>query len=130
MATELKVVTATARGISRDVKDSMARLGRSAGSKFDAVRDHTGGALHAVASSMRRGSAKFDHLATGAAKRLDATASFVEDVDLKGLVAGMRRFGKNHLTLTLLAAAAVGFLVGISHGAGTRATGRAMGTAQ
>lgn len=130
MTTELKVVTATARDISRDVKDSMARLGRSAGSKIDAVRDHTGGALHAVASSMRRGSAKIDHLTIGAAKRLDATASFVEDVDLKGLVGGMRRFGKNHLTITLLVAAAAGFLAGVSLGGGTRATGRTMGTAQ
>jgi ElaB/YqjD/DUF883 family membrane-anchored ribosome-binding protein len=130
MTTKLNVVAETARELGRDVKDSVADFGRSAGRKIDVARDQTGDALHAAASSMRRGSAKIDHLATGAAKRLDATASFVEDANLKGLIAGARRFGKNHLTLTLLVAAAVGFVAGVRLSAGAHANGRAMEPAE
>jgi len=112
MATTLKEVAATAKEVSRDVKDSVAHFGKSAGRTIDIARDQTGSALHSVASSMRKGSAKVDRFATGAAKRLDATASFVEDADLKGLAASVRRFGRKHLTLTVLVAASLGFLVG------------------
>lgn len=112
MATTVKDVAASAADISRDVKDSVVRFGRSAGQSIDVARNQTGGALHAAASSMRRSSAKIDEIATGAAERLDATASFVEDASFKGLFAGARQFGQNHLTLTLLAAAAAGFWAG------------------
>jgi ElaB/YqjD/DUF883 family membrane-anchored ribosome-binding protein len=121
MATTLNNVAETARDISRDLKDSMNQFGRTASKKIDAAREQTGDALHAAASSMRRNSGKIDGLARGAAKRLDATAHFVEHADLKGLRTGARRFGQNHLTLTLLVAAAAGFWAGIALSRGTRA---------
>jgi hypothetical protein len=109
MATSIKQVAATAFDMSRDVKDSVADFGRSAGRKIDHARSQTGGALHAVASTVRKGSRKIDNFAYGTAKRLDATARFVEDADLKGLRSGARRFAQNHLTLTLLVSAVAGF---------------------
>jgi len=122
MATTLKEVAATALDAGRDAKDSVAEFVRSASGRIDTVRDHTGGALHAAASSVRRGSAKIDVLAGDAARRLDTTASLVEDADLKSLSAGVRRFGQNHLTLTVLVAAAAGVWVGLALNRGTRAS--------
>jgi hypothetical protein len=130
MATTLKDLASTAMDIGRDVKDTVVQFGESAGRKIDDARDQTGGALHAAASSMRKGSAKIDVLAGSAAKKLDTTASFVEDANMKGLFAGARRFGQNHLTLTVLAGVAVGFWAASTLSRGVRAGGRAIETAQ
>jgi hypothetical protein len=130
MATTFRTVGETARDLSRGAKDSVVALGRSASRKLDKARDHTGGALHGVASSVRKGSARMNSFGTGAAKRLDATASFVEDVDFKGVVAGLRRFGQKHRTFTYLVAGAIGFWTGSaltrvarSHGHATKTIG-------
>ena len=109
MATTLATVAKTARGFSRDARKSVVAFRRSAGKTIDRARDQTGGALHRAASSVRKSSARIDHLAIGAAKGLDATASFVEDADFKRLYTGLRRFGQKHPACTLLVGAAVGF---------------------
>jgi hypothetical protein len=100
--------------LGHGVKQSMVAFGRTAGRKIDEARDETGGALHRAASSVRRSSARIDGLARGAAKGLDATASFVKNCDLKTVSAGLRRFGRNHLTGALLATAAIGFVAGFA----------------
>jgi hypothetical protein len=114
MANTLRDVAATALETGREVKDSVAGFVRSATGKIDTARDQTGEALHAVAASVRRGSAKVDVMAGDAASRLDTTASFVEGADLKGLSAGVRQFGQNNLTFTVLVAAAAGLWVGLA----------------
>jgi len=114
--TNLKTVTEAASELGKDARESLEELGRSAGRRLDDARDDTADALHTAASSVRRtgrqGSAAIDNLATGAADRLDATASYVEDHDLRDVLTGLRRFGRRHLTGALVAAAAVGFLAG------------------
>ena len=114
--TTLKTVTESASELGKEAKESVEQLGRSAGRRLDAARTETGAALHTAASSVRtsgrQGSEAIDNLATGAADRLDATASFVEDHDLRDAFAGLRRFGRRHLAGSLLAAAAFGFLAG------------------
>jgi hypothetical protein len=117
MENTLKQVAATATDLGRDVKDSVVELGR----KIDSARDQTGDALHNAASSMRRSTAKMNDLAKGAAKRLDATASFVEDANLKGLGNGVQRFAQNHMTFTVLVAAAAGFWAATALNRATRA---------
>jgi hypothetical protein len=114
--TTLKAIAETASGLGKDAKDSMEELGRSAGRRLDEARDQTGDALHTAASSVRatgrKGSEAIDNLATSTADRLDATASYVEDHDLKDVSNGLRRFGRQHLAGSLMAALAVGFLAG------------------
>ena len=114
--TTLRTFTDTASELGKEAKESVEELGRSAGRKLDQARDDTGDALHAAASSVRttgrKGSEAIDNLATGAADRLDVTASYVEDHDLRDAFTGLRRFGQRHLTGSLVAAAAVGFLAG------------------
>lgn len=114
--TTLKTVTETASELGKEAKESIEELGRSAGRRLDEARDETGDALHAAASSVRRtgrqGSAAIDNLATGTADRLDATASYIEDHDLGDAFTGLRKIARRHLTGSLVAAAAIGFLAG------------------
>jgi hypothetical protein len=104
-------------------------LGRSAGRKLDQARDDTGDALHAAATSVRttghKGCETIDNLTSGAANRLDATASYVEDHDLRDVFTGLRKFGRRHLTESLIAAAAFGFLAGSAISKATHSCARA-----
>jgi ABC-type transporter Mla subunit MlaD len=112
----LKTVTDAASELGKDAKETVDELGRSAGGKLDDARNQTGGALHAAAESVRKtgrqGPDAIDNLATGAADRLDATASYIEDHDLKEVFKGLRKFGRQHLTGSLVFAVAIGFLAG------------------
>jgi ElaB/YqjD/DUF883 family membrane-anchored ribosome-binding protein len=114
--TPLRTLTESASELGKEAKESVEQLGRSAGRKLDEARQETGAALHTAASSVRKtgrqGSDAIGNLATSAADRLDATASYVEDRDLHDAFAVLRRFGRRHLTGSLVAAAAVGFLAG------------------
>jgi len=104
-------------------------FGRSAGRKLDEARDETGGALHAAASSVRatgrKGSAAIDDLTAGAADRLDATASYVENHDLSDVFTGLRRFARRHLTGSLVAAVAIGLFAGAALNRAAHSCGRA-----
>ena len=121
--TTLRTVTETASELGKEARESVEELGRSAGRRLDTVRSETGAALHTAATSVRvtgrQGAEAIDNLATGAADRLDATASYVEDHDLRDVFTGLRNFGRRHLTGSLVAAAAVGFLAGSAIGKAT-----------
>ncbi len=97
-------------------KESMEELRRSTGRKLEEARGETADALHAAASSVRasgrQGSEAIDHIADSAADRLEATASYVEDADLRNAFTGLRRFCRRHLPGSLLVAAAIGFVAG------------------
>jgi ABC-type transporter Mla subunit MlaD len=121
-----KTLTETASNLGKRAGEAVEELGRSAGSRLDEAREETGRALHTAASSVRdtaqRGSEAIDNLSSAAAGRLDATASYVETHDLSEM---LRRFGLRHLTGSLLAAAAVGFLAGSAVRRMTHSCGRA-----
>ena len=114
--TSLKALTDAASEMGKDAKESVEELGRSAARKLDDARDQTAGALHTAASSVRKtgreSSEAIDNLATGAADRLDATASYVDNHDLQDAFMGLRKFARRHLTESIVFAAAVGFLAG------------------
>ena len=126
--TTLKAVTETASELGREAKESIEELGRSATKRLDEAREETGDALHSAACSVRstgrQGSKAIDNLATGAADRLDATASYLEDHDVRGVLAGLRRFGRRHLTGSLVAAVAIGVLAGSALSRATHSCGR------
>ena len=112
--TTLRTLTETASELGKEAKESIEELGRSAGKRLDEARDETGDALHSAASTVRKtgrqGSAEIDDCTTRTAKKLDATASFIEDHDLGDAFNGLRRFARRHLTGSLVASAAIGFL--------------------
>lgn len=107
--TTLKTITETAK----EAKDSIEKLGRSAGRKLEEARDETGGALHTAASAVRT-----------TANRLDATASYIEDHDLKKVFTGLQKFGRRHLTGSLVAVAAIGFFAGSAFSRMTHSCGK------
>ena len=112
--TTLRTLTETASELGKEAKESIEELGRSAGKRLDEARDETGDALHSAASTVRKtgrqGSAEIDDCTTRTAKKLDSTASFIEDHDLGDAFNGLRRFARRHLTGSLVASAAIGFL--------------------
>jgi ABC-type transporter Mla subunit MlaD len=126
--TSLKTLTDAASELGKDAKESVEELGRSAGKRLDDAREETAGALHTAASSTRRtgrqGSEAIDNLATGAADRLDATASYIEDPDLRKTFRDLRKFGRQHLTGSLVFAVAIGFLAGAALNRLTHSYGR------
>jgi ElaB/YqjD/DUF883 family membrane-anchored ribosome-binding protein len=114
--TTLRTLTETASELGKEAKEPVEELGRTAGRRLEQARDDTGDALHAAASSVRstgrKSSDAIDNCSTRTADRLDATASYIEDHDLKDVFDGLWKFGRRHLTGSLVAAAAVGFLAG------------------
>jgi hypothetical protein len=105
-----------AANAGRDVKDSVMEFGKTAGRKIDTAREQTGDALRGAASSVREGSAHLDVLAGNTASRLDAAATAVKEADLSSVCSGLRRFGQNNLTATVVAAVAIGYLIGSAFG--------------
>ena len=114
--TTLKTLVESASELGKETKESIEVLSRSAGRKLGEAQEETGAALHTAACSVRKtgrqGSAAIGNLATGTANRLDATASYVENHDLGDAFVGLRRFGRRHLTGSLIAAATIGFFAG------------------
>ncbi|HXP61589.1 MAG TPA: hypothetical protein VN829_13920 [Dongiaceae bacterium] len=109
--------TATAIGDKvSEVKETVEDIARSAGKKLDEARDETADRLHTAASSVRttgrHGSEAIDRIAKGTAKKLDSAAEYVEECDFRGVLISLRQFSRRHLTGSLLAAAAIGFLAG------------------
>lgn len=102
--------------LGKEADASAEEFARSAGRKMDAMRGETGAALHTAACSVRaaglEGSEGLDELATGTAAQLDATASFVENHDLRDVCTSLRMLAHRHLTGSLVAAAVIGLFAG------------------
>ena len=127
--TTLETVTESVTEFGKETRESIEELGRSAGRKLDAARDETGEALHSAASSVRKagrqGSAAIDTCSTQTADRLDATASYIEDHDLGDVFTSLKKFARRHLTGSLVAAVAIGFLAGSALSRVTHSCGKA-----
>ena len=110
--TSLRTVVDAATELGKDAKESVEEFGR----KLDDAKDQTAGALHSAASTVRKtgrqSSAAIDNLATDTADRLDTSAAYVDNHELSDIFNGLQRFGRRHLTESLVCAAAIGFLAG------------------
>jgi len=99
-----------------EAKETVEDIARSAGKKLDAGRDETADRLRTAASSVRttgrHGSEAIDRIARSTANKLDSAAEYVEDCSVRGVFVGLRQFARRHLTGSLVAAAAIGFLAG------------------
>lgn len=83
-------------------QERTAGLSRAAARKLDEARNEVAGALRTAASSVRA-------TAGGAADKLDATASYVETHDGRGLLGGCRLAIRRNPAAAFVVAAAVGF---------------------
>src|SRR5579872_3404911 len=108
-ASQIGVKVAEAQGRAEE-------MSRAAGKALDDARNDTAGALHTAASSVRtsarQGCDVLDGVAARAAYKLDATASYVEDHDLRSLFAGCRHFIRRHPSESVILAATIGFFAG------------------
>jgi len=112
--TSLKTVADAVSELGKDAKSSVEEFSR----KLDDAKDQTAGAFHTAASSVRgtgrQTSAAIDNLATDAADRVDATAPYIDDHKLSDVFNGLRKFGRRHMAESLVLAAAIGFVAGVS----------------
>jgi ElaB/YqjD/DUF883 family membrane-anchored ribosome-binding protein len=99
-----------------DAKETIENMARSTGQQLDDARRETADALYtassAVRSTGRRGADAIGKAAGGAADKLDATASYVEDHDVRSSLTSLRRFGRRHPAATMAAGVAIGMLAG------------------
>jgi hypothetical protein len=86
--------------------------------QVDNVCHEAAESLHAVASSIRkggqRGSKAVEDLAESAANKLDGAGSFAEDHNLRHTIDDSRQLAKKYPVVSLVLAAAAGFLTGFA----------------
>lgn len=100
------------------VKEKVSGLGRSAAEKIDENKDSAAGGLDSAASTLHEraeslpGGEKVTHLAHATADKLSAGADYVRQHDVNSMMADVERLVKNNPGASLMAAAALGFLIG------------------
>ena len=100
------------------VKDKVSDLGRTAANRIDENRDAAASGLDKAASTLHEnaeslpGGEKVSSLAHAAAEKLSSTAGYVREHDVNRMMADVETLVKNNPGPSLLAAAAIGFLVG------------------
>jgi ElaB/YqjD/DUF883 family membrane-anchored ribosome-binding protein len=111
-------VTEKASQAAGKAKDKAAELGRSAAAKIDEQREPAAGALEGAAATLHDkaeslpGGESVSSVAHTAADKLQATADYVREHDVRDVMSDVEELVKSHPTQSLLAAAAVGFLIG------------------
>ena len=101
-------------------KGAASDLGRTASDKVDRNRDAAAKGIDSAASALHQradnlpGGEKVTNLAHSTADKLNATADYVRDHDVKSMMTDVETLVKNNPGPSLLAAAVVGFLVGRS----------------
>ena len=118
-----------AQGTATDIKDQVAdsatkakekvqEAGRNVQSKIDETRTPAADKLQSAASALHEkagslpGGETVAGLAHGAADRMQATADYVRDHDVQRMISDVEAFVRRRPGQSLLAAAAVGFLIG------------------
>jgi len=95
-----------------DIKDRVTDFGRKAVDKLDESRETAAGALDATASTLHSRGDQISGAAQSAANKIHATANYVRQTNLKGMVDDIEDVLKRYPAQTLAAAAVLGFLVG------------------
>jgi ElaB/YqjD/DUF883 family membrane-anchored ribosome-binding protein len=100
------------------VKHTAAQFGRSAAETIDRNLDSAAGALERSASALRSkttsSGGRVGELAQTAAGKMDATARYFRENHTKDMVSGAERCIRDNPGVSLAAAAAVGFLIGMT----------------
>ena len=98
-------------------QDTISGLGRTAADKIDGNRETAAGGLETVASTLNEnadslpGGEKIASIAHSTADKLNATADYVREHDVNGMMADVERLVKANPGPALVAAAVLGFLV-------------------
>ncbi len=95
-----------------DMKDRVTDFGRKTVDKLDDSRETAAGALDATASTLHTRGDQISGAAHSAANKIHATANYVRQTNLKGMVDDVEDILKRYPAQTLAAAAFLGFLIG------------------
>jgi ElaB/YqjD/DUF883 family membrane-anchored ribosome-binding protein len=108
-----------ATSATNTVKDKAAAIGQGAAQKIDEKREPAASALESAASTVHEkaerlaaGGETVSRLAHRTAERLQNTADYVREHDTRAMMNDVEQFVKGHPAQSLVAAAALGFLVG------------------
>jgi ElaB/YqjD/DUF883 family membrane-anchored ribosome-binding protein len=100
------------------VKDKVSNLGATAAEKIDQNRESAASGLENAASALHEkanripGGEKVADFAHSTAERLNSTAEYVREHDVKRMMADVETLVKNNPGPALISAAVLGFLVG------------------
>jgi len=100
------------------VKDRISDLGHKAAEKIDDSRDAAAGGLDTAATTLHEkaeslpGGEKVANVAHATAEKLTSTADYVREHDVSRMMSDVETLVKNNPAPSLLAAAAVGYLLG------------------
>jgi hypothetical protein len=101
--------------LGSDFKTLAADLGQKAGEKLDSGRKATADGIASAAGSLHghadEGGARAASLAHSAADKLASTADYIREHDLNAMFEDVKTLAKRNPVPTLLAAAAIGFLL-------------------
>jgi ElaB/YqjD/DUF883 family membrane-anchored ribosome-binding protein len=104
--------------VASTAESKVSELGRTAADTVDANREAAASGLESAASTLHEkayslpGGEKVTSLAHAAADSLTSTADYVREHDVNSMMGDLERLVKNNPGPSLLAAAAIGFLVG------------------
>lgn len=114
----VSAVSEKASDAATQVKDKASDIGRTAAEKIDKNRDSAASGIETAAATLHEkaeslpGGEKVTKLAHATADKLSSTADYVREHDVNSMMQDVERLVKNNPGPALLAAAAIGFLVG------------------
>jgi ElaB/YqjD/DUF883 family membrane-anchored ribosome-binding protein len=94
------------------VKQQINDFGRSAGETIDGTRTAAASGLESTAAALHQSGDKMTGLANATADKLSGTAEYLRNHDIKSMMADVEEVVKKNPGFSLLAAGAIGFLVG------------------
>jgi ElaB/YqjD/DUF883 family membrane-anchored ribosome-binding protein len=119
---EYESTTTTVKGKAAEAatkaQEKATELGRNAEARINEKREPAAGALDDAAATLHEkadslpGGERVASMAHTAADKLESTADYVREHDVRGMMSDVENFVKTHPGQSLIAAAAVGFLVG------------------
>jgi len=110
--------TEQASGAVDKAQDKAAELGRTAESKLNEQREPAASALESAAATLHEkaeslpGGERVTSIAHSAADKMKSTADYIREHDVRDMMGDVEEFVRSHPGQSLVAAAAVGFLVG------------------
>jgi|HubBroStandDraft_2_1064218.scaffolds.fasta_scaffold01099_6 ElaB/YqjD/DUF883 family membrane-anchored ribosome-binding protein len=94
-----------------DAKEALNDLGRKAADKFEDSRQSTASALERGASSLHSTSDQLSDFGHTAADRIQSTADYVRQTDLRGMAEDIQDVVKRYPGASLAVAAVLGFII-------------------
>jgi ElaB/YqjD/DUF883 family membrane-anchored ribosome-binding protein len=102
--------------VGAQAREKVGELGRTAVEKLEQGRQAAAGTLHSTAASIRTGAQSstqgITDVANKTADTMEQTAQYLREHDVRGMLGDMKQVVRRNPGPSLIAAAAVGFLLG------------------